>query len=291
MKKLTLTLLVVVFYHTSFSQILTENFNDITSLSGAGWSFLNLSSQPGTTNWFQGIGNIFPAYAGANSSYIAANFQNHANNGTISNWMILPVTTVNNGDQINFFTRGPVGSNYPDRLQVRMSIDGGSSTNPTNSSDLGSYTTLLLDINPTLAIGGYPEAWTEQLINISGLASTTDVRIAFRYFANDAGPNGANSNYIGIDEIEVSSPPLSVNDIRLSNVTHYYDKQQSSLNLESKNYLLSGAKIYSLTGQEVLSKKLSGYTERINLNAISQGLYVVKIEVIGGTKLIKLVKE
>jgi len=72
---------------------------------------------------------------------------------------------------------------------------------------VGDFTTLLLDINPTLASGGYPQAWTQYVITLSGLGGPTSGRIAFRYFVTDAGISGSNSDYIGIDTLKITAVP------------------------------------------------------------------------------------
>ena len=69
-------------------------------------------------------------------------------------------------------------------------------------ADVGDFTTLLLDINPTLVVSGYPDVWTQYTITLSGLPPAASGRIAWRYFVTSGGPSGANSNYIGIDTVE-----------------------------------------------------------------------------------------
>ncbi len=100
-----------------------------------------------------------------------------------------------NGDEITFWTQTAPGSAFPDRLEVRMSPDG-SATAPASPTDVGSYTELLLEINPALTMGGYPEVWTEFTAVVSGLTGAVDTSVAFRYFVTDGGPAGSNSNFI-----------------------------------------------------------------------------------------------
>src|SRR6185503_17575667 len=69
---------------------LSEGFVDITTLAGAGWVQTNHSTVVGTTNWFQGNSDVFPAQAGAPTSYIGANFNNTTGTNTISNWLLTP---------------------------------------------------------------------------------------------------------------------------------------------------------------------------------------------------------
>src|SRR5204863_1258149 len=65
---------------------INEGFDDITNLPG--WFMINHSEPLGVTNWFQGNNAVFPAFDGAPTAYIAANFNNTADVGTISNWLL-----------------------------------------------------------------------------------------------------------------------------------------------------------------------------------------------------------
>jgi len=44
--------------------------------------------------------------------------------------------------------------------------------------------------------------WTQFTVNITGIPVATQGRLAFRYFVENGGPTGANSNYIGIDTFQ-----------------------------------------------------------------------------------------
>ncbi|MBL8067851.1 MAG: choice-of-anchor J domain-containing protein [Armatimonadetes bacterium] len=178
----------------------TEEFEDITTLPGSGWVQSNQSTPLGTTNWFQGNTTVFNAFSGAPAGYIGTNFNNTTGANTISNWLVTPTVTLDNGATFSFYTRTVSSPAFPDRLQVRMSTNGASSNTGVLPTDLGDFTTLLLDINPTYTTAGYPNNWTQFTVNISGLGSATTGRLAFRYFVENGGPSGANSDYIGIDK-------------------------------------------------------------------------------------------
>ncbi len=182
----------------------TEVFDDISMLPGQGWSFQNNSAPLGLTNWFQGNPAVFSAHSGATNSYMAANFNNTGDTGTISNWSILPTMSLNNGDTLKFYTRMATPIDFPDRLEVRLSENGSSSDVGMTSGSVGDFSTLLLSINPTLVVGGYPLDWTEFSVTLSGLGGPISGRLAFRYFVTDAGGFGTNSNYIGIDDVCVT---------------------------------------------------------------------------------------
>jgi hypothetical protein len=186
---------------------LTEGFEAITTLVPGGW-FMQNNSQPGpgATGWFQGSTAAFPSQSGAANSYIAANYDNGTGTSTLSNWLLTPVVTLQNDAQLTFWTRTVDTPVHADRLQVRMSINGSSSNVGTTATDVGDFTTLLLDLNPTYTLAGYPNVWTQFMATLSGLGSPATGRLAFRYFVENGGPTGANSDYIGIDAVQYACP-------------------------------------------------------------------------------------
>ncbi len=181
--------------------LLEEGFEDITTLPGDGFTFVNASDVP-NLGWNQGAGAAtFPAYEGLEDEYISVNY-NSTSGSVINNWMITPVLNLENGDEITFWSRTITGSTFPDRLELRLDPTG-ANTDPSGPASVGSYTELLLEINPGLTIGGYPETWTQYTVTVSGLTGAVDTRVAFRYWVTDGGPVGNNSNYIGIDSLSI----------------------------------------------------------------------------------------
>lgn len=183
---------------------LIEGFDTVVP---SGWVTNNLSSPVGVNNWFQGKTVVFAAHSGAANSYAGANLLSTAGAGTISDWLISPMMTFINGDEITFYTRTETGSTWPDRVQARLSIAGPSTNVGSDQNSVGDFTTLLVDINPTLAVHGYPETWTEFRLIVSGLTMPTTGRFAFRYFVTDGGSSGTNSDYIGVDTFSVCRKP------------------------------------------------------------------------------------
>lgn len=176
----------------------------------ATWALVNNSNPVGTVaTWGQGSSTVFPAFNGAPDAFAFANFNSVAASGdVISNWLITPqITTINNGDKLAFYTRTTDASAFPDRLEVRLSTAGASTNVGATDLSVGDFTTLLISINPNLdPTPAYPDAWTRFEVTISGLAATATGRIGFRYFVEDAGPNGNNSDYIGLDAVTYSTP-------------------------------------------------------------------------------------
>lgn len=214
MKKL---LLLVLFANLSFAQtLLQENFNSLgTPITlPTGWTVSNQSIPVGTNGWFNGNVTTIPPYEGA--GYIAVNFNSIAGAGTISNWLMTPSVTVQNGDEVSFYTRIPAAA-YPDRVELRMSDLGDSSANPVGATGLGSYTTLCTSVNPNLTTNGYPSTWTKISYIVTGLSGQVSCKFALRYFVTNGGPDGNNSNYVGVDSFQIKRPVA--NDISLATVT------------------------------------------------------------------------
>jgi hypothetical protein len=288
MKKFTVLTVGVFISFTSYCQLLTESFDNIATLEGDGWTLINASMTTGTTGWFQGKPSVFHSYAGTPKQYIVSEFNNLSNTNTISNWLITPVISMDNGYTIMFYTRKRSSNPFPDRLQVRLSDAGASSIDPSDHTDVGTYTNLLLEINPTQTPGNYPPNWTLQNVNVSGLSGLTNVRIGFRYYVADEGPNGSNPNYIGIDEVSVSST-LSLDYASMMDLKYVFNKDSKLLTLESK-FALNKIQINNLLGQEVLVSKLGGTYNEVNLNSVKTGIYLANIEATGFlNKTIKLI--
>lgn len=204
MKKITTIIFAFIISMNANAQLLNEGFDNIMSLPGDNWSQINTSQPLGLISWFQGNSEVFTAFDGAPTAYIGANFNNVAGAATISNWLITPIITLTDGDVISFYTRTSESFGFPDNLQVRLSTAGALSTDPNSPTSVGSYTSLLLEINPTLASGIYPDTWTKYTITVSGVGTNVDSRVAFRYYVPNGGPDGINSNYIGLDRIVVN---------------------------------------------------------------------------------------
>lgn len=177
---------------------LIEDFDDVSTLAASGWVQVNGSSPalPGDP-WFQGNTGVFGSESGAPDSYVATNYASAGFGGIVSNWLILPELTLNGFNTLTFSTRS--AGTFPDRLEVRLSTNG-------SSTSLGDFSTLLFTINSALSPGGYPDVWTSYTIDLAAALGPlgTNGRLAFRYYIDD---NSVNGDYVGIDSVNVSSIP------------------------------------------------------------------------------------
>jgi hypothetical protein len=223
-RKITLISALALAVFTANAQtVLNEGFTAPFTPAAAGWVTQNLSAPTQTNNWFQGNPASFLANSGAPSDYYATNFQAGGNGNIvagISNWLITPTVSIYNGAILTFATRKVTNTAAPDRLQVRFSTAGATSTivaGGTPSLSVGTYTNLLLDINPLYStattsavvsgsVNGYPNVWSVYSLTITGVTGITTGRFAFRYFVDNGGLAGANSDFIGIDDVNYKLP-------------------------------------------------------------------------------------
>lgn len=177
--------------------VLSEGFDNIATLPGAGWVQVNNSSAPVGTGWFQGNAGIFTAASGADDAYIAANFVGTGSaTGAISNWLILPELTLDSSSELSFLVRA-AGEDFLDRIEVRLSTNGASTNVGTTTTSVGDFSTLLGSFETSTATGWIPLSYS-----LNSLAAPTSGRLAIRYMVDNVATAG---NYIGVDDIAVTA--------------------------------------------------------------------------------------
>ncbi|MEO7539391.1 MAG: choice-of-anchor J domain-containing protein [Pyrinomonadaceae bacterium] len=196
-------------------QAINEDFAYLPFLlADEGWATVNHSDplNQSVSGWSQCAGaNISPAQAGSADSCVQADFTSVAPDtaGTINNWLIGPNRVFTNGDTLSFYTRTVSGNFFGDRLQVRLSTNGASTNVGMRATDVGDFSTLLLDISPTYQVGQYPEVWTQYTITLSGIPAPTSGRFAFRYFIENGGSLGDIGYVVGIDSLVYTPIPVA----------------------------------------------------------------------------------
>ncbi|WP_353779584.1 T9SS type A sorting domain-containing protein [Winogradskyella sp. 3972H.M.0a.05] len=110
------------------------------------------------------------------------------------------------------------------------------------------------------------------------------------YFAIHTTTPMATSGIFTLFSISVNET-LSIPEFEANVFKHNYDKNTESLSLESSNLPLTGIEIYSILGQNVLSNTLSSNEETVNLSSLTDGVYLAKVSIEGGSQTIKFVKQ
>jgi len=285
MKKSVSYLLFLLFATSIQAQNFTSEFEDSSSVANEGWVMDNNSSPLGSTGWFPGTISVFAAYS--MNGYYAANYNNTSGTGTISNWLISPNRYLQNGDSIIFYTRTTDTSlvnTYPDRMQLRLSQNGTSVNAGTLATDVGDFTTLMLDINPLYDTVSYPSVWTKYAFVLSGLPGAgVSGRFAFRYFVEMGGPNGVNSDYIGIDSVAYTSITNGLTEISELQFSLFPNPCEGNVNIHIPNASSSDqiqVEVSDLSGRIVLSTytqfEQSGNKE-LSLNGLAVGVYILSL--------------
>lgn len=96
-------------------------------------------------------------------------------------------------------------------------------------------------------------------------------------------------NSVAGDAIEAGQT-LSVNDFAFNDFTHFYDTNTNMLSLNSATSPLTGIEIYNVLGKSVLNETLATNETQLDLSGMAAGVYLAKIQIEGGTKTIKFIK-
>jgi hypothetical protein len=178
----------------------------------SGWVVKNQSTVAGDNSWRSGSAALlFPPHSG--TGYAAVDSDSTVDMNDISNWLITPTVSFNAGDTLSFYARTAAPVQFADRLEVRLSTNGSSTNVGVGATGIGDFTTLLTSINPNLTLVGFPTTWTQYTVTMP--ASGTG-RVAFRYNVTNGGPAGDNSNFIGIDSMELVPEPMALGTLALA---------------------------------------------------------------------------
>ncbi|REC59215.1 hypothetical protein DRF65_27180 [Chryseobacterium pennae] len=213
--------------------------------------------------------------AGGINSFAVVGSNSVANIGDISNWLISPAVMVKDGDVVSFFTRKGNGIvDRADRLEVRYST-ASSTVNPAPMT-LGSFTSFGVSVNPGLLQGfNYPRNWQKYQFVISGVGpNPKPVKFGFRYYVVGGGPNGINSDLIGIDTFSINRSQLSVSESP--------DKLKFSISPNPVSDFLtikSEPKIKSVDVFDMSGRKMIVLIsdDRINVKSLQPGNYTISI--------------
>ncbi len=173
--------------------VLSESFDDVTTLQARGWVLQNNSSPAGTQGWFQGTAMVFNAASGAPGAYIAANYNSTTAGGAISNWLLTPELQLGDGAVLTFAWRAPREIFFFDLLEVYVSASGAGADVGQTVGSVGSFVRLAAFSSENLP----SSAWRTESITLSGMGDFSG-RLGFRYLGTDF-----HANYLGLDDVVV----------------------------------------------------------------------------------------
>lgn len=272
------------------------------------WTTSNQSTPVTTTLWTKatytaplanplfGSGNITTVpegHQGGSNSFALVNYTSTSGAGTISNWLFTNAIDVKNGDIVSFYTRkGTDGTtDYPDRLELRYALASGATLPSTGASDVGSFTNLGVSVNPNLVDGFvYPKIWTKYSFTVTGVGNTpVPVRFAFRYYVADGGPDGNNSDLIGIDTFSIDRTVLATNEVTLNDktISVYPNPTTDYIFIKSADKF-SNIEVFDIAGKKV---EITTEGDKINVKHLSTGSYIISMESKGNKVFQKFIKK
>lgn len=292
MKKIYLLFVLLLAPLVNGQIVYTSTF---TNFAETAWTQTNQSSAPGLNPlWQQGNPSTFLDYHGIGNGYASSNYNAVAGTGTISNWLISPTVELRNGDVITFYTRC-ASELVADRLEFRISTLGNATTVPSGGpNSVGSFTTLAVSVNPNLQLFTYPVEWTLHSYTVTGLSGNTSCKMAFRYYVTNGGLTGANSNYVGVDELDVYRSSLDAQsfDSKL-NFSVYPNPTANILYIENTaGNTINELEIFDSSGRSVKTANGDG-AERTQISVVdlASGIYYLKVSIAGETSISKIIRK
>jgi hypothetical protein len=166
---------------------------------------------------------------------------------------------------------------------ITFKYNGADGTNPANenldvyfmdgaSSTATSLTTLF---NATGIIKNGTNQQAESMATIQSIDYTSTATGSYYLAFNGTSP--ANTGSLLLFEYSITENTLGVENFDMNGFNYTYDKESDILNLSSDNLPIKALDIYNTFGQKVLTQHLSQQSEQINLNILSQGIYLVQV--------------
>ncbi|MGB1211345.1 MAG: T9SS type A sorting domain-containing protein [Lacinutrix venerupis] len=170
-------------------------------------------------------------------------------------------------------------------------IDGETSAGTGNGTDIDVTFSWTTDPNASsyeLFINNFSQGIRTSGVTFSGFTPSTAYTwsvVPSNCFGEATGC--ATWNFTTNSDISLSTEEFELN----NSISHFYNTDTNNLTLTSSTLPFSSVELYSILGQQVLSKKLSQTNESLNLSHLNDGIYIAKVSIEGKTETIKFVKK
>jgi len=192
---------------------------------------------------------------------------------TPDNWAVSPAIDLTNAS-------GTIDLEYITQVAAQSWDEEKYSLYISTSDDINTLTTLTADFTETLGDAGDTGTPVTHNFDLSGFAGQT-VYVVFRHW------DCTDEDFLAIHSVEVTAQTLDVDTFEASNFNYFVDSR-NTLNL-SANQALDEVSLHNLLGQNVLSQKLGSNNESIDLNGLTSGVYLTKVQINGSSKTFKIV--
>ncbi|MCG2793720.1 MAG: T9SS type A sorting domain-containing protein [Weeksellaceae bacterium] len=272
MKKLLLATLLASAMGNAQTSIYTESFEDITDLQTAGWTLYNDTNTPYGTyaSLFTNAWEIV-SWGGESGNKVATSPSWFTVVAPADRWLVSPAITIptNHSATLEFFARSHDTSPFDDGFKLKISTTNTAKTSFSN----------ILSVDH--AVDAPMADQTPYQVDLSAYSGKT----VFLAWVNDY----TNGNLLSIDDIDVSTTLLAVNDADKRNWTIYPNPTADFFTIDSAKDV-TGVKIYDFSGKVV--KSLSTLVDnKVDVSNLENGIYTVSIETKSGTLSKKMIKK
>jgi len=197
-------------------------------------------------------------------------------------WAISPGInmTTNNSYEITITYNGvDVGGTANESFDLVVLDEQSSSAS--NQTVIGSFTNITMQ--GTFA--GPPNLFDAAYVNTETFTPTSNGVFHLGVHVNSS----VGGDVFFVKEIEIEENTLSTDEFDTFSFDYFVDSQ-NHLNL-SANQAFDQVQLHNLLGQQVLNQKLSAQDERIDLNSLTSGVYLAKVQINDASKTFKIVKK
>ncbi|WP_299366430.1 T9SS type A sorting domain-containing protein [Winogradskyella sp.] len=275
MKKITLLLFALVLFNLNNAQniIWSDDFNDEDV---SDWTLTD--SDGDGNNWgdiFQIQDTATPPNPVTPVSFISRSWQGAPL--FPDNWAVSPAIDLTNAGgtiTVNWITQVAAQSWDEEKYSVHVGT----------SNDIAVLINSATSMTQTLGDVGNTGTPTPQSLDISSLAGEPVVYIAFRHW------DCTDQDFLSVDDLEVNATTLSVDEFTANSFSYNYNNITEDLVINSSNENFTRIEIFSILGQNVITKQLTSSNESINVSEIRDGIYLAKIYINGNSKTVKFIK-
>ncbi|HMQ69479.1 MAG TPA: choice-of-anchor J domain-containing protein, partial [Ignavibacteria bacterium] len=187
------------------------------------------------------------SFNGPPTGYVHANYNVVTATNNIDSWLVSPPLNIVAGDSLMFWERSVAANPFPDSMRIMYSAVG-------DSTPEGTWVELGRFLNST------GDQWVQRKYRLA--TTSANGRFALRYNVVNGGPNGSNSNLIGVDMITVTRAEVTP-------ITCNYNYYQQISGVSSLFYGVSAVSDrigWAAGAASVVRRTTDGGTSWINAN-------------------------
>ena len=278
MKKLLHFLMFLGFVNFSIAQTcddtlpITEHFDD-SNVVNVCW---NLQDQDGDGyNWYWR--EYGPTYGGY-KCLVSRSYNTSVGALTPDNWIIsyaIDLTSFSTNENIELSWK--VRGEYANLAHEYYSVYAATGD---QISDFESSSVVISEYADEVGAGG---VFITRTMDISSLAGNT-IYIAFRHY------NSSDQYILNIDDVSITTQALGIEDFNEDNFNFYYDNNNKTLNLTSASKPINSVEVFSILGQNIITKQSAQNSETLDLSSLTNGIYIARVIIDGTDKSIKFIK-